>query len=88
MTPGQARSTTAGPTNAIGLPALCLSRIHRQRQLNQPSNLNDIAKYLHQFGEQLKQTTQQFLNEMAEERKAGEARAEQRKREKNALIAF
>ena len=43
--------------------------IHRQRQLNQPSNLNDIARYLHQFGEQFKQTTQQFLDELAEERK-------------------
>lgn len=56
-------------SHALGDTALCLSMIHRQRQLNQPSNLNDIAKYLYQFGEQFKQTTQQFLKEMTEERK-------------------
>lgn len=56
-------------SHALGDAALCLSMIHRQRQLNQPSNLNDIAKYLFQFGEQFKQITQQFLSELAEERK-------------------
>src|SRR6266568_2673619 len=35
-------------SHALGDAALCLSMIHRQRQVNQPSNLNDIAKYLFQ----------------------------------------
>lgn len=56
-------------SHALGDAALCLAMIHRQRQLNQPSNINDVAKYLYQFGEQFKQTTQKFLDEMVEERK-------------------
>ena len=56
-------------SHALGDAALCLAMQRRQRQFNQPTNMNDVAKYLFQFSEQFKQTTQQFLNEMAEERK-------------------
>ncbi len=56
-------------SHALGDAALCLAMARRYRATNQPSNLNDISKYLFQFSEQFKKSMDQFLAEMAEERK-------------------
>jgi ABC-type transporter Mla subunit MlaD len=56
-------------SHALGDAALCLAMARRYRAANQPSNLNDISKYLFQFSEQFKKSMDQFLAEMAEERK-------------------
>lgn len=56
-------------SHALGDAALCLARQYREQQSKQPSNLNEIARHLSQFTLQFEQTTQQFLNELAEERK-------------------
>ena len=55
--------------HALGDATLCLTKMHRQQTLQQPNNLTDIARFLHQFATQFQQTSQQFLNELAEERK-------------------
>jgi hypothetical protein len=55
--------------HALGDATLCLVMAHRQRQQQQPTDLADVARYLYQFGQQFQQTSQQFLNELAEERK-------------------
>ncbi|HET8845104.1 MAG TPA: hypothetical protein VFN35_26755, partial [Ktedonobacteraceae bacterium] len=65
----QAEQLRISLSHALGDAALCLSKVRRQQQQNQPNNLSDVAKYLYQFSEQFKQTTQQFLNELGEERK-------------------
>ncbi|HTK12137.1 MAG TPA: hypothetical protein VL485_33505 [Ktedonobacteraceae bacterium] len=56
-------------SHALGDAALCLAQIRRQQQARQPNNLNDISRYLFQFGENFKQTTEQFIHELEAERK-------------------
>jgi ABC-type transporter Mla subunit MlaD len=56
-------------THALGDASLCLTAMERQRRQQQPSNLADISRFLFDFAQQFKQTSQQFLNELAEERK-------------------
>lgn len=56
-------------THALGDASLCLTTMERQRRQQQPSNLADISRFLSDFARQFQQTTQQFLDELAEERK-------------------
>jgi hypothetical protein len=56
-------------SHALGDASLCLAHIHRQNQARQPSNLADISRYLYQFGEDFKKTTDQFVQELEAERK-------------------
>ncbi len=55
--------------HTLGDATLCLAKAHRERLLKQPRDLADVARYLFQFGQKFQQTSQQFLDEMAEERK-------------------
>src|SRR5258708_17417544 len=43
--------------------------MERQRRQQQPSNLAYISRFLSDFARQFQQTSQQFLDELAEERK-------------------
>lgn len=55
--------------HTLGDATLCLAKAHRERLEKQPRDLADVARYLFQFGQKFQQTSQQFLDEMAEERK-------------------
>ncbi len=56
-------------THALGDASLCLTTMERQHRQQQPSNLADISRFLSDFARQFQQTSQQFLDELAEERK-------------------
>lgn len=55
--------------HTLGDATICLAKARRERLEKQPRDLADVARYLFQFGQKFQQTSQQFLDEMAEERK-------------------